>query len=230
LKKIRKPEKPDAARCKVIACATVLEEMLPLMPPGLKYQRLEFGLHNEPDKLKKSLQEAIDAAEPEITTILLGYGLCSRAVTGLKSDSRTLVIPKIDDCIGIFLGSAEAYNQQHRREPGTLYYTKGWVEANDNPYDQMGDLVKKYGEARARSYLKTLLKNYTRLVFINTGNYEIDYYRERTRTAAAELNLRYEEIKGSNALIKKLLSGEWDEDFVIAPPGKAISFLDFKGG
>jgi hypothetical protein len=132
-------------RCKVIACATVLEEMLPLMPPGMKYQRLEFGLHNEPDKLKKSLQEAIDAAEPDVETILLGYGLCSRSVTGLKSDKYTLVIPKIDDCIGIFLGSLDAYNQQHKKEPGTLYYTKGWIEAHENPYEQLPDLVKKYG-------------------------------------------------------------------------------------
>jgi hypothetical protein len=217
-------------RCKVIACATVLEEMLPLMPPGMKYQRLEFGLHNEPDKLKKSLQEAIDAAEPDVETILLGYGLCSRSVTGLKSDKYTLVIPKIDDCIGIFLGSLDAYNQQHKKEPGTLYYTKGWIEAHENPYEQLPDLVKKYGEEKARSFFRIMIKNYTRMVFINTGNYKIESYREQIQKSAKELNLRYEEIKGSNELIKKLLLGSWDGEFVIAPPGKEITFLDFKGG
>jgi hypothetical protein len=226
----KKTKIPTAERCKVIACATVLEEMLPLMPPGMKYQRLEFGLHNEPDKLKKSLQEAIDAVEPDIDTVLLGYGLCSRSVTGLKSEKCTLVIPKIDDCIGIFLGSLDEYNRQHRSQPGTLYYTKGWIEAHENPHDQMPDLVKKYGEAKAQSYFKILIKNYTRMVFINTGNYKIESYRERIQTSAKELNLRYEEIKGSNALIKKMLLGQWDGDFVIAPPGKVISFLDFKGG
>jgi len=220
----------DATRCKVIACATVLEEMLPLMPPGMMYQRLEFGLHNEPDKLKASLQNAINAVEPDVEIILLGYGLCSRSVTSLKSERCTLVIPKIDDCIGIFLGSLDEYNRQHSKEPGTLYFTKGWLEAHENPYDQMPDLVKKYGEAKARSYFKILIKNYTRMVFINTGNYKIDSYRERVIVSAKELNLRYEEINGSNALIKKMLLGQWDGDFVIAPPGKAISFLDFKGG
>jgi hypothetical protein len=220
----------NAERYKVIACATVLEEMLPLMPPGMRYQRLEFGLHNEPDKLKISLQNAIDAVEPDAETILLGYGLCSRSVTGLKSVKCTLVIPKIDDCIGIFLGSLDEYNRQHSKEPGTLYFTKGWIEAHENPYDQMPDLVKKYGEAKAKSYFKILIKNYTRMVFINTGNYKIESYRERVIVSAKELNLRYEEIKGSNALIKKMLFGQWDGEFVIAPPGKAISFLDFKGG
>ena len=89
-------------RCKVIACATVLEELLPLLPPGMPYKRLDFGLHMEPDKLRAALQDAINQTDPKIDTILLGYGLCSRAVTGLKSDKCTLVIPKIDDCIGIF--------------------------------------------------------------------------------------------------------------------------------
>ena len=224
-----RPEKLDATRCTVIACATVLEEMLPLMPPEMKYQRLEFGLHNEPDKLKESLQTAIDAVAPDVDTILLGYGLCSRSVTGLKSDKCTLVIPKIDDCIGIFLGSLDAYNQQHSKEPGTLYMTKGWIEAGENPTEQRIAMIEKYGEEKARSFFMMMIKNYTRLVFINTGNYEIERYRERSETAARELNLRYEEVKGSNALISKLLLGSWDRDFIIAPPGKAISFLDFKG-
>jgi hypothetical protein len=223
-----KPTELDVEHTKVIACATVLEEMLPLMPPGLKYTRLEFGLHNEPDKLRKSLQDAIDAAGPEIKTILLGYGLCSRAVAGLKSETATLVIPKLDDCIGIFLGSAADYKEQHKKEPGTLYYTKGWVEAGENMPEQFKEIAKKYGEEKARIYAKTLLKNYTRMVFINTGNYEIEKYREQTRGRAKELNLKYEEIKGSNRIIEKLLAGEWDGDFVVAGPGKALTFLDFK--
>ena len=35
-------------RTKVIACATVIEEMLPLMPPELAYEVLDFGLHLVP--------------------------------------------------------------------------------------------------------------------------------------------------------------------------------------
>ena len=45
-----------------MACATVIEEMLPLMPPDLAYEVLDFGLHLVPANLKVRLQEAIDAA------------------------------------------------------------------------------------------------------------------------------------------------------------------------
>ena len=34
-----------ASRTKVLACATVVEEMLPMMPAGMQQQVLEFGLH-----------------------------------------------------------------------------------------------------------------------------------------------------------------------------------------
>ena len=217
----------DAQTTKVIACATVIEEMLPLMPPEIECQRMEFGLHTDPDKLRQALQQAIDQSDPQRTTILLGYGLCSRAVAGLKSDTRRLIVPKVDDCISVFLGSSKEYQEQQRAQPGTLYKTKGWLEA-DKSSNGLPDMVKRYGEARAKAIFKQMMKNYTRMVFINTGNYAIEHFREISRIRAAEMDLKYEEIQGSNRLIKKLLSGPWDEEFVVAEPGRALTFLDFR--
>ena len=211
----------------VIACATVLEEMLPLMPPDLTFQKLDFGLHADPGKLRTALQAAIDQTEPHFSTILLGYGFCSQAAAGLKSDTRTLIIPKVDDCIAIFLGSDTEYKIQHRIEPGTLYQTKGWIET-DKSLKMSPDMINKYGEGRAKWLLKIMIKNYTRLAFINTGNYDIERYRAESRATASELGLKYEEIAGSNALVKKLLWGPWDSEFVIAPPGHALTFSDFR--
>jgi len=81
-----------------------MEEMLPLMPPQLSYEVLDFGLHTNPDKLRTALQNAINTAPPNVRTILLGLSLCAKSVVGLKSDRHTLVIPRADDCITIFLG------------------------------------------------------------------------------------------------------------------------------
>ena len=80
-------------RTKVIACATVIEEMLPLLPHHVSYETLDFGLHLNPQKLKSVLQEKIDQASRDADVLLLGYGLCSMAVVGLKSTTATLVIP-----------------------------------------------------------------------------------------------------------------------------------------
>jgi hypothetical protein len=224
-----KIDKLNFTKTKLIACATVIEEMLPVMPPELIYQKMEFGLHTEPDKLRSALQEAIDKTDPQITTILLGYGLCSRATAGLKSDYCTLIIPRVDDCIGIFLGSDAEYKEQHRNEPGTLYQTKGWIEADKSP-NGLPDMIEKYGEKKARFLFKQMIKNYTRLAFINTGNYEIEHYRAKSQAMAAEMGLKYEEIQGSNSLVQKLLCGPWDNEFVTVPPGQATTFLDFRIG
>jgi hypothetical protein len=139
------------------------------------------------------------------------------------------VVPKVDDCIAIFLGSGEAYKAQSRAEPGTYYLTKGWIEAGDSPFGEYDSLVKHHGEEKARRLMGKILKNYTRLALINTGQYELERYRDYSRHTAERFGLRYEEIPGSNALIKKMLYGPWDDEFVVARPGETISYLDFKG-
>jgi hypothetical protein len=90
-------------RAKIIACATVGEELPGLIPEDMPRRILEFGLHLSPEKLNAALQEEIDRTEDEVDTILLGYGMCSRGMIGLHSRRFRLVIPKVDDCIALFL-------------------------------------------------------------------------------------------------------------------------------
>lgn len=218
---------PAPARTHVIACATVIEEMLPLMPTEISYQVLEFGLHAYPDQLRTALQKAIDAAPAPADTVVLGYGLCSQAVAGLRANGCQLVIPRVDDCIAIFLGSRQAYTQQLFAEPGTYYVTKGWLEVGELPFGEYEKLVERHGAARAERLIRLLLHNYTRLAFINTGQYALDHYRERAQEIAARFDLRYEEIPGSADLVERMLFGPWDESFVVVPPGDVLQQEDF---
>lgn len=225
---VEEPGQAHSTSTKVIACATVIEEMLLHLPPGMDYHVLDFGLHVNPEALRCALQEAVDALATTAETILLGYGLCSQAVVGLRANGCTLVVPKVDDCIAIFLGSAQAYKAQLRTEPGTYYLTKGWIEAGDSPFDEYDGLVERYGEEKAQRIMGQILKNYTRLALINTGQYELEHYRDYSQRMAERFGLRYEEIPGSDALIKKMLHSPRNEEFVIAHPGETISYLDFK--
>lgn len=216
------------AKRKVIACATVIEEMLLLMPADVDYEVLDFGLHLNPGELKRVLQEQIDQDSPNYDVLLLGYGLCSMAVVGLKATSATLVVPRTDDCIAIFLGSPDAYKKQAKKEPGTYYLTKGWIEVGDTPFEEHKLIVDRYGEEKAARMTKMLLKNYTRLGFINTGQYEIERYRDYSKTTAEKFGLRFEEIPGSPSMVKRLLFGPWDDEFVVTPSGETIRYIDFK--
>lgn len=217
----------DKARTLVMACATVIEEMLPLLPPGIEHQVFDFGLHVNPEKLRRTLQAAIDAVDSRYDTIILGYGLCSLAIVGLKAAHCRLVAPRVDDCISIFLGSHSAYRQQARAEPGTYYLTKGWIEAGDTPFSDYDRMVQRYGPDRARRILRLMLVNYKRLALINTGLYEIDRYRDYARQTAERFGLRYEELAGSTAMVQKMINGPWDDDFVVAQPGEEIRYEQF---
>jgi hypothetical protein len=220
----------DPERTKVIACATVIEEMLPYLPQGMAYEVLDFGLHLRPPNLKDKLQAAIDASSDAFDHILLGYGLCSLAVIGLTARDCTLVLPRVDDCIAIFLGSRQAYSEQSHKAPGTYYLTKGWIEVADTPFDEYERMVEKYGQERADRLMKTMLKHYTRLVYIDTGRSGRQAYVDYARKTADKFGLRFEEIRGSNELVLKLLTGPWDEDYLVVAPGKTITYLDFRTG
>jgi len=222
------PVRVEPAQSRVLACATVMEEILPIIPREMKYSILDFGLHIRPDQLKRELQKKIDEVVTGVNTIILGYGLCSQSVVGLRSASCRLVVPNADDCIALFLGSVEEYRQQHRRAPGTYYLTKGWLKTGGTPFKEYDDFARKYGEAKAQRIMRQILKNYTRLAFINTGKSDLGFYHGEAISISQRFNLNYEEIRGSDSLVRKMLYGPWDSDFVIVEPGDMISFDDFR--
>ena len=213
---------------RVIACATVAEELSRLGIPGDRMTVLEFGLHMDPDELRRTLQSTIDGLEGD-DDILLGYGLCSYAVVGLNSGSHRLIIPMVQDCISLFLGSEEARMAMLEEEPGTYFLTRGWIEASDSAYQEYMRLKERYGEQRARRVARAMLANYTRLVLIDTGNYQMDEYRSFARAQAELLELEFEEVPGSNRLLEKMLSGDWEFEFQVVPAGGTVAMPDLRG-
>ncbi|MBC8492744.1 MAG: DUF1638 domain-containing protein [Chloroflexi bacterium] len=211
-------------RAKIIACETVGEELRNLIPDDMPCKFLEFGLHLTPERLNAVLQSEIDETREDVDTILFGYGMCSKGTIGLEARNFRLVIPRVDDCIALFLGSRAEYARQCRKTPGTFYLTKGWIECGDDPYTEYLKLRGKYGDEKAYRIEKTFIRNYTRLALINTGNYDLEKYREYARMVAEFFGLTFEEIPGANVLIRKLVEGDWDEDFVIVEPGGRVRY------
>ena len=83
----------EPSRTKIIACEVLIKEILDFMPPGMEYEALDVGLHVNPQSLKQTLKESIKRSADTIETIILGYGLCSRAVEGLGSARSKIVVP-----------------------------------------------------------------------------------------------------------------------------------------
>ncbi|MFC1494155.1 DUF1638 domain-containing protein [Thermodesulfobacteriota bacterium] len=214
---------------KIIACASVIEEMLPFLPADIDYKEVESGLHTNSEKLRNAIQTIIDDSSEEFENIVLGFGLCSMAAVGLKASHSRLIIPRVDDCIGLFLGSQESYKKQVEKEHGTYFLSKGWIDAGVTLVEEFKQFEERMGKEAADIVRERMLKGYTRLAFIDMGHKNQGRYRAFSKKAADELGLRFDEIKGTARLIKKMIFGPWDEkNFIIVPPGKRISFGDFK--
>ena len=216
------------AKKKIIACAAVIEEMLPVLPPDIAYEILDFGLHFRPENLQKVLQETINQSAHHADILILGYGLCSNGVVGLKApESTTLVIPRVHDCIAIFLGSHAEYVKQMKHETGTFFLAKGFIEVGDTPLEEYNRTVERHGKENADRVMKAMFGHYKRILFVNTGHDEVGKYQDHARRTAKQLNLRYEEMRGSRVLIQKIIHGPWEDDFIIAKPGETIALAQF---
>jgi hypothetical protein len=214
--------------CQIIACETVINEILDFMPPDMQYRSIEPGLHLQPEKLKSALQKTIDFITADADTIILGYGLCSMAVIGLRAAKSTLVVPRIDDCIAMLLGSQRNYKAQLHSEPGTYFLSKGWIESGINLVEEFRKTEARHGKRRTDVVKKLMLKNYSRLAFINPGYRDGERFRQFSRKAANDLHLSYEEIEGTTRLLRRMVHGPWNDEFVVKLPGQTIRLQDFR--
>lgn len=207
---------------RIIACESVAASLKKFLPKDEEITILEFGLHDTPERLKTVLQTEIAAIPEDIDTVILGYGLCSNALAGISGGRCTLVIPRVHDCITLFLGSREEYLRQAESQPGTYYLTRSWIEAKKDPYTEYLAFVEKYGREKAEFIMSQYYGHYTRIAFIPEPGGNSDSDRTFSRRVAEEINLAFEELPASDTLFQKLVSGQWDEDFIVLPPGKAL--------
>jgi hypothetical protein len=119
--------------------------------------------------------------------------------------------------------------EEHKKEPGTYYLTKGWIEEGKSPIGIYQEYCQRHDRETAEWVIREELKNYTRIALVDMGSDLSEKHREHARENAHFLHLRYEEIKGSLAFFEKMLRGWWDKDFIILKPGEEVSqdlFLD----
>jgi hypothetical protein len=215
----------------LLSCA-VFKNLLEKMIPGdllSKVTFLDYGLHSLPKNLKIAVQEELDGLE-EPSLVILGYGLCGNGLDGIQSGKHTLLIPRADDCIAIFLGSYAAYRREFDENPGTYYLTKGWLESGSDPLKEYEKLIQKYGRETADWLMNEQYQHYKRLLFVAHTQEDLDLYAPRARKVGdymAQWGVKYEEMSGSDGYLRQLtqISSELDkidENFLVVKPGGAL--------
>ena len=203
-------------------------------------------IHETPKKLNQLIQQEIDLIDAnaehhsndttivDYDAILLGYGLCTGVSMGLRSKKYPLVIPRVHDCVALFMGDKQMFKDYYFSHPGTFYSSPGFTETayfkNDREDERlMAQCMRRYKgnerlAQRAFQYEKSLTSHYERISYIKWPELDFPQYIERNRQTAEENGWKLEVLQGSNTIFKKLVDGEWDEEhFLIVPPGKTAA-------
>ncbi len=212
----------------IVACSTIYDELaLAIKETGCRFPVLwiESGLHIKPDDLKTRLQKELDNIY-NVDQVILGFGYCGNSLLGLKSGSSRIVFPRADDCITLMLGSVEN-RRKISDEMSTYFLTKGWLVYERNIWAEYLDTVKRMGKEKADRIFAIMLRHYKRLGIVDTGAYDLEDFLKKTESIADELKLKHEVIPGTLTFLKKLLTGPWDDDFVIINPGESVKMEHF---
>lgn len=218
----------------VIACHVLWREICyfaSLSPRTHQFTFLKQGLHNTPDVLRRELQGAIDRADGRAEAILVGYGLCSNGLVGIRARATRLVAMRGHDCITFLLGSKERYREYFDSHPGTYWYTPGWIDTSTQPgkerYERvLRHYVETYGEENAEFLMKASenwMDTYNNAAYVDLGFGDCEHYRAFTRECAEWLGWKCDFLRGEARLIRDFLAGNWNnEDFLVVEPGEMI--------
>lgn len=196
---------------------------------------LRQGLHQEPEKLRGEIQKTLDVTtdiqDKPYDATLLGYGLCSNGIVGLKSQIP-IVVPRGHDCITLLLGSKDKYNDYFDSHKGVYWFSPGWIETDTQPGKErfertLKEYIAKYGKDNARYLMATeqnWLKEYHWATYIDWGFANSLAEKEYTKQAAEHLGWNYDILKGDSGLMQRLVDGVWEErEFLIVKPGQKIT-------
>lgn len=212
-------------RRKLLTCKSLAHVLEPLAGPETEMSVLEIALHLNPQRLRAHLMEAVARVESADTHILLGYGLCGRALEGVVSSKSTLVLPKVDDCVGALLGSRERHSKVLRQRAGCYFLEQHWLETELNIFIEAAKGLERIPADKRKRIAQMALKNYTTLALLDSGDIESEADTQ-CMAYARHHDLDFIHLKTELGLLKRLLSGPWtDKEFIVCSPGKPIPFF-----
>lgn len=191
---------------------------------------LDKELHNVPEKLREVLQETMDDAERTHAPdrILLAFGFCGNAVQGLRAGKYQLIMPRIDDCITMLIGSRRR-KAELESGVGTMFLTQNWVGSDNDLVSVRNHLFEEYDEDEAEELFDMMYGHYGRIGVLDTKCYPLEPMLVKSQAMAEAMGFEHKIFDASNSYLVRLLTGPWgEEEFIVKEPGETIFGRDLR--
>jgi len=141
----------------------------------------------------------------------------------------------------LYLGSRERYTREFTDNPGTYWYSADYLARGGREVGRtlsMGnadqealqktreEFIATYGAENADYLMEAMgawSRHYKRAAFIAMGIGEEHEAETQARSDAQQHGWTFDTLQGDLVLIRKLLHGTWDGDFLVVPPDSHVA-------
>lgn len=216
----------------ILACTSMLlhvEAAQKKMKTDFPVIEADREYHVDPQSMKQCLRNKLTELPDSVENVLAAIACCGGSWDGIRAE-RKIVIPNMDDCITMLLHTDDVQHA-NLKEKGHMYIR----DSDTGKYSIKGmkeELCRDYGMEFGTMVFGSYFQNYTNVDIIDTGAY--DCYSEKFAVQAQEnadlIRCILDYVPGSNRILEKLVSGKWDEQFVIFEKGETIGLKKFSMG
>ena len=93
----------------ILCCASLEKEVrLAMARKEISYPLhiLTDNNHDVPNRLREAIQRELDGIQ-DADRVLMAFGTCGGAMVGLRTGNFQLILPRVDDCLSLLMGSME---------------------------------------------------------------------------------------------------------------------------
>lgn len=209
----------------ILACSSMARQVAAAqrkMGTDYPVRCVDRRYHAEPKEMRLKLIEALGGLAGEFDTVLVAMGFCGGSWESVYAPVR-VVAPRADDCITILLNTDGAPHE-NLKEPGHIYIR----DTDTGRYSLEGlreSVCEKYGREQGLALFDKWFASYTHADIIDTGTYDsrAEDFLAQARRGAEITRCELRHVPGGNVVLEKLVSGDWDDLFVVAEAGETLT-------
>jgi len=216
----------------ILSCGVFESELAGALKRGLnaplEVRFFDAALHMRPDLMREKIFEELAKFSAKNEAVLLLFGLCGNAALGLKSDAFKLVIPRVHECLGLFLGSPQNSAEFRKENPRSYFASPGWTRAKVLPSKELYETEKarylaRYDAETAEELATLFLEQFKPYDTISYAEFAPDgAARLYCKDCARFMGWRFNELTAQREFFEDAVNARWDERFFILPKGATI--------